>query len=275
MKFKITRCWMLCKLLVIFIYLTTSPATGQATHNENFCECETMVNGQCAYTLMVPHGQVREQCRRTNENTGERRTQVNATAIAERLRKMEAEMEKLQEWSETQGDILTYVRNISTEHGVELQNLMAASGQKQCKNICNSSLSETSEIKNIINNLKGIAERNQREVSNIKTEVNTIKNFGNEAIARLDKTQEMIKENRDKVTENRKRIGEIDTKITDLGSLPVFCMNQAVLVTGRKSYLPNDQLTASSSYNADHGPLRARINTTNSDGKPAAWCPGR
>ena len=221
-------------ILVVFMYVDC-----QQTYKRG-CDCEYMVDGQCAYTLMLPANEGnKEYCPTTGD--------PDLEGLKNNIQHLTGNVSNLQKWQAEMS------RQVNLIHEVIIM--------KEYDMVANKS--DVDELKVKVGQLSTKVEALSQTSSYAFNMVNTVQTTLSTTVRNLNALVLEHNSTKQEVLALRKELADVRQN---------WCSGRDLLVSGQKTSIPDDQISVSSTYNADHGPDKARITL---NGVPGSWCPSR
>lgn len=246
-------------LQIGILMLTFLEAGGQKTYSRH-CDCEYIIDGKCAYTLMVPISQVNggstcPQGKPSNNQPVSNHTLLDS--INQKYTDLQSNLSKLEKWSWEQAKLTAQLQ------GIVIQNL----GNLHNNNKPNTkdNINNTQDILQVLQQYNVSIEMLQQSTQILQSNFQDLK----QSQIHLQSTTVMLTQELKK-TEQRVASQEIVIKNLQEKSR-LSCRNRGLMISGNDSYLSDRSITVSSIFNSEHGPDKVRIFTSV---MPGAWCPG-
>ena len=259
-------------ITLIFLFCAGAlTATAQRTH-KRFCECEYMVNGKCAYTLLLPTGSSTGKnnnnsvCPTTPPNTG--KPAGNSPQVEKKLEALEKNLTQSQTWNAEQSRQLNQLQSTLIRQQQGMVNLTSAAGQctDTCQDVKATVTSELTAWKLQLTNQTALIETLKSTVKSLRSAQVT----QDQKIAQLQKE---LNQTKSSVQNLETVIAQLQKQLISLRNLSSLCIAKGLIVSGKRSYLNDSVISSSSDFNENHGPLLGRINTTGQSPKSGSWCP--
>ena len=220
------------------------------------CDCEAMVDGKCAYTLLLPAAQ--------SHLAGCPGTQGGCSDMKQEVSELGHRVGNL---SEVTGE--------NTRAILQLQaSLLHLT--------FNTSIKVNHDSSEHLNNITALAEKLQGEIGQIKQhmaeleeQLNHVADEAEVARESMLDTERRQRHLEERASETYELLQQLLHQVNSTDGLGVLdgstCHRRGLLVSGEESRINSSKIRASSEYDADHSSEKVRIFTTIS---PAAWCPG-
>ncbi len=258
----VRRCYASIRVLAsvwLFSFLQNGRCQRTFMHT---CDCEYITNGKCAYTLLLPVGDnvVDATCPEGGGQSGGNNTESMEDFRLE-LGRLQANISDLHVWTASQARLLSQLQGIilhrwnRNDSVTDLESLDIAANVSNLaamvQNLSSAVEDTRSGLVQATASLQGTGQR----LGNIEGRLLTLETE-NARLANLSQSyQTALEELRSEGRSTRDY---------------ALCGRKGLLVSGPEESLPDDMISASTSYDTSHGPTQARINNT---GSPGAWCP--
>ena len=259
------------RLLVALVALTQ--AGTQRTYRRT-CDCEYMVDGRCAYTLLLPGNNGEKQVCPSSEDTRYKAEEVN-----DHLMQLRKNMSSLSEWSGEQAKLLSQLQGLVLSQQQTIQGLSSSQGTPPTTpadgNAKSASCSVCDALAVDVNGQKAALEALEMEVrqqvtsmAEVEARVKTIEAYS----SILQVAGEQQKQQQNLTQQLMNHIMMLQQNITALHINYFMCSQKGLVVSGPVRSIPDDMITASSTFNPGHAATRGRVFTTKNGTAMGAWC---
>ncbi len=266
----VDECSTMTVLVVVFMFIL-SPGGGQRTYQRT-CECEYMVDGKCAYTLLLPtSSQAQTLC-----DTSTQIPQDLEGSVWSTLSRLTTNVSQMALWSGEQSRMLNHVQSsiISLqETTISLKDSIQQPTSSNA-NVDVTLLNTQVQQQNMsITLVQGAIQRLDDTVSALQKSVSDIQQHASTLSTNIERIESELSTAVGKVKEQEQRISalvETAYQIEDRfgGQL---CSQKGLIISGSHNHsIPDSSIQTSSNFDHDHGPEKSRIFF---EGSPGAWCP--
>ena len=244
------------------LYCVTS---AQKTHSRA-CQCEKTINGQCAYTLMLPVNQGSENgvCPSTSSEEG------STEELEMALQQLTQNVSDLQSWTGEQAKTLVSLQNIANEHRMmiaAIQSIPFTRGNGSCEQ-CNA-------LQELVEHQQSMFESLSTTVAEQSATVSSMAQAAQESLDSIQTSQEQLLEANSRIAELVRLSTSLEEELIDLQSNYHLCKARGLLVSGTMVSIPDANIEGSSTFDEKHTPDRVRIFTESDDQGSGAWCPSK
>ena len=250
------------KYFVAFLLVGFSLA--QKTYRRG-CECEYMVDGKCAYTLMLPASGGSNQMSTCPETNNGQSTQ-DITKVQEHLQMIKNNITYIENVTSRQSQYLNVLQNAVLAHTVLVKNLTAKiEALPDCKDCqASSSCEECQAVQDL-----------QRELTAIRLKLEEIETS---SASIIEKRENIVKVVETDYPALQTRVERLETELNSVRAQmetmksQIPCEMRDLVVSGRHAAIGDAAITASSTADRNTAASRARIRTQKEGNLAGAWC---
>ena len=244
-------------LTVLMLALQCTVLSAQRTYQRS-CECEYTVDGKCAYTLLLPAG------------SGE--TGATCPSNSEKTDLLQSELANLQEQvtqlSESTAEQTQVIAQLQSDLLAEVINKLALITSCDCSAIDSTFVQHSEQLQM----LQAELEQNYITYKKLNNTLNELM-----VSASITETEQMeLKAVQDQLSSNVQTLDEsIRGQAKEIQDTFYLCRQKGLIVSGQEAFVPDEQITASSTYDDSHSAVRSRIYMEKDGAFSGAWCPSK
>lgn len=242
-------------------FLILGASNSQKTYKRS-CDCEYVVDGKCAYTLLLP-------TQTGGDTNGQAVCPKPSDTTASDLAQIRENITSLDRWSGDQAKMLSQLQS------------QVLSFHEQITRI-NSTVQGSSDCGKCTADISAQLQNQVAQVSSINQTLNQLVSNVNSIQGQLDpllSNNQVLTESADKIegleselSSLRTELNELKRTYEDLRTLYKFCKKRGLLVSGPNMRLDDGGITASSSQGEGYGPAQVRIYIEARENFYGAWC---
>lgn len=278
--------WKLWLSLCVFGTLVYG-AAAQKTYSRA-CQCEKVINGQCAYTLLLPiPGKVDGEngvCPTSGDgessSPGDGSTGPPSEEVQEKLEELNAQISELRQnvstldsWTGEQAKTLVTLQNVVNAQNMILASIQAGALPGGMPSEENKTSELYDSLNEVVTTLQEMFQTLSTTVAEQTATVTSMAQAAQESLDSIEFSREQLIEADNKIGELSRLAGSLEEQLTDLKSNYYLCKSKGLLVSGRLQSIPDSSIVGSSTFDEKHTPDRVRINTESDDQAFGAWCP--
>ena len=232
------------------------------------CDCDYMIDGKCAYTLLLPVGGSSETCPQTSDPTYTNQIQNSIEQLDQNVTKLALWLsEQARILNNVQGTVINLQESISSTN-IDSDSILSASADSS------SIISTINDHSVSITNIQEQVQQLNAASQSVDTDIMTL--YSTTAILREEYTnlQQSVGESSQIIEQQALTIQELTDTLTDLQVryASALCNTRGLLVSGPIVNIPDSSIKPSTQFDPTHGANRSRIFVSEA---PGAWCPGK
>lgn len=261
---------MLVQSAIVLLALVLS-ADAQRTFMRS-CECEYTVDGKCAYTILLPTSYA--------DPTGDGACRSGQTenvisgSVSDKLQQLEQRTQNLTDWNAEQTRLFMQLQSVliylqDTVAVMEAKSREDTPGcmlnQSELQSRLQQNAQEVAALKDTVLHFQNAVLNTNAALSEVETDITNLKDGYKDL-------QEKDIKNEANLAEDHVIIQRLVKDVAHMREAGVMCRQKGLLLAGPLVNVSDEVISASSSYNDQHGPERSMIFN---EEKPGAWCPSK